>query len=85
MTDEPQQVFHVAANMKKLRWINLNNSTQLVATTYPKVIMPGSFPPRELCCLTLEDINAKQLWEGSTKLENDQTEEPAEPDEDTRF
>ncbi|CAH1431544.1 unnamed protein product [Lactuca virosa] len=45
-------------------------SSQVVATTYPKVIMPENFPPMELCCLTLEDINAKQLWEGYKSLPN---------------
>ncbi|CAI9261178.1 unnamed protein product [Lactuca saligna] len=41
---------------------------------------PESFPPRELCCLTLEDINAKQLWEG---YKDDQTRWIEKPDQDT--
>ncbi|XP_042753729.1 TMV resistance protein N isoform X2 [Lactuca sativa] len=63
---EPQHVLQVAANMKKLRCIDLG----FFLDKAELVIMPENFPPRELCCLTLEDINAKQLWEGYKYLPN---------------
>ncbi|CAH1431547.1 unnamed protein product [Lactuca virosa] len=65
---ESQRVLQVAANMKKLRWIDLNQKyvlkKLLVVTPLSLVIMPESFPPRDLCCLTLKNINANQLWDG---------------------
>ncbi|KAL7589854.1 hypothetical protein Lser_V15G37391 [Lactuca serriola] len=65
-SDELQRVLQVAANMNKLRWIDLEDSARLVATALP-LIMPEKFPPRELCCLTLHKLNVKQLWEGYKK------------------
>ncbi|CAH1431535.1 unnamed protein product [Lactuca virosa] len=60
MADEPQRVLQVVANMKKLRWIDL----RFHLAEAELVILPENFPPRELCCLTLRFLNAKQLWEG---------------------
>ncbi|XP_042753673.1 TMV resistance protein N isoform X3 [Lactuca sativa] len=62
-SDELQRILQVAANMNKLRWIDLEDSARLVATALP-LIMPEKFPPKELFCLTLHRLNVKQLWEG---------------------
>ncbi|XP_023757830.1 TMV resistance protein N [Lactuca sativa] len=71
---ESQHVLQVATNMKKLRWIDLNQkpiSKKLLAVTpLSLVIMPEGFPPRDLCCLTLKTINANQLWDGYKFLPN---------------
>ncbi|KAL7589700.1 hypothetical protein Lser_V15G37388 [Lactuca serriola] len=68
---ESQHVLQVAANMKKLRWIDLSqkyvSKKLLVVTPLSLVIMPKSFPPGDLCCLTLKNINANQLWDGCKK------------------
>ncbi|CAH1431548.1 unnamed protein product [Lactuca virosa] len=63
---EQQRVLQVAANMKKLRWIDLN----LYLAKAELVIMPENFPARELCCVTLRWLKAKQLWEGCKFLPN---------------
>ncbi|XP_042752956.2 TMV resistance protein N isoform X2 [Lactuca sativa] len=71
-SDESQRVLQVATNMKKLRWIYLANRMTRVMDerkvnggTLPLIIVPEHFPPRELCCLTFNWLNAKQLWEGN--------------------
>ncbi|XP_023764580.2 TMV resistance protein N [Lactuca sativa] len=66
MADQPQRVLQVVANMKKLRWIDLN----FHQAEAELVIMPENFPPRELCCLTLHNLTVKQLWEGYKFLPN---------------
>ncbi|KAL7587754.1 hypothetical protein Lser_V15G37504 [Lactuca serriola] len=66
-TDEESQHFvHVAANMKKLRLISLRTE-ESIETTRP---LPENFPPRELCCLRLQGLKQKQLWEGYKYLPN---------------
>ncbi|CAH1431624.1 unnamed protein product [Lactuca virosa] len=66
-TDEELQHFvHVAANMKKLRLISLRTE-ESIETTRP---LPENFPPRELCCLRLQGLKQKQLWEGYKYLPN---------------
>ncbi|KAL7589852.1 hypothetical protein Lser_V15G37395 [Lactuca serriola] len=76
-SDESQRVLQVATNMKKLRWIYLANRMTCVMDerkvnggTLPLIIVPEHFPPRELCCLTFNWLNAKQLWEGNKCLPN---------------
>ncbi|CAH1431504.1 unnamed protein product [Lactuca virosa] len=63
--EESQHVLQVAANMKKLRCIEL-----VFHLEAELVIIPESFPPRELCCLSLSFLKAKQLWEGYKFLPN---------------
>ncbi|KAL7587246.1 hypothetical protein Lser_V15G37373 [Lactuca serriola] len=63
--NKAQRVLEVAANMNKLRWINLENHTRSGETA-----LPNNFPRRELCCLTLLGLDAKQLWEGYKYLPN---------------
>ncbi|KAL7589321.1 hypothetical protein Lser_V15G37382 [Lactuca serriola] len=63
---DESRVLQVTANMKKLRWIDLN----LNLAEAELVIVPEKFPPRELCCLTLRFLNAKQLWAGYKFLPN---------------
>ncbi|KAL7587241.1 hypothetical protein Lser_V15G37379 [Lactuca serriola] len=67
---ESQHVIQVAANMKKLRWISMNNVLLDARFVANRLLMPGNFPPRELCCLKLSWLNAKQLWKGYKYLPN---------------
>ncbi|CAI9266158.1 unnamed protein product [Lactuca saligna] len=74
-SDESQLVVQVAANMKKLRWIDFDFDFEpiedgLIETPLGLIIIPENFPPRELCCLTLRWLDAKQLWEGYKYLPN---------------
>ncbi|XP_023764586.1 disease resistance protein Roq1 isoform X1 [Lactuca sativa] len=69
LRSDESHVYHIVANMKKLRSISLEYYEALFETPL-LIIMPGNFPPRELCCLTLRFLNAKQLWEGYKYLPN---------------
>lgn len=44
------------ANLKNLRWIDWRGD---LASPFPT-----NFPPKNLCCLILDDISQKRLWRG---------------------
>ncbi|CAI9265231.1 unnamed protein product [Lactuca saligna] len=60
---DPVELFPpLVANMKNLRWIDWRGD---LASPFPT-----NFPPRELCCLKLDGISQKQLWQGYKNLPN---------------
>ncbi|KAI3516530.1 hypothetical protein L1887_15448 [Cichorium endivia] len=72
-SDEMQRGLQVAANMKNLQWIKVEDMTLLRFIIMPNfcpqrqlfcLTLPENFPPRQLSCLTLPGLKAKQLWEG---------------------
>ncbi|XP_052622396.1 disease resistance protein Roq1-like [Lactuca sativa] len=50
------------ANLKNLRWIDWRGD---LASPFPT-----NFPPKNLCCLILDDISQKRLWRGYKHLPN---------------
>ncbi|KAL4592587.1 hypothetical protein LXL04_005587 [Taraxacum kok-saghyz] len=70
--EESQQFIQVAANMNKLRWIDLRCS-RLRKKDGDEIIpkFPKNFPPTHLCCLIIRGgIPQNQLWEGYKDLPN---------------
>ncbi|KAJ0763455.1 putative TIR domain, P-loop containing nucleoside triphosphate hydrolase [Helianthus annuus] len=55
-------ISHVVANMKKLRWICLDD--------YPASSFPSNFQPKELGYLELQYCQQKELWHGYKSLPN---------------
>ncbi|KAJ9554164.1 hypothetical protein OSB04_018209 [Centaurea solstitialis] len=60
--DIPPNLLQVVGNMKKLRWIYLED--------YRETSLPSEFQPTNLCYLGLTQSYVKQLWEGNKVLPN---------------
>ncbi|KAL4574279.1 hypothetical protein LXL04_021107 [Taraxacum kok-saghyz] len=69
-SEELIRLLTVAANMKKLRWIELDIYDFPTVNTRQLIIIPENFQPRELCCLTLSGLLGNLLWEGHKYLPN---------------
>ncbi|KAI3516526.1 hypothetical protein L1887_15444 [Cichorium endivia] len=68
---DKSRVLQVAANMTNQVFLKSLQSRVplMVETTIPSNVVTA-FPPRELCCLTFDNLHAKQLWAGYKYLPN---------------